>query len=77
MGIIAIFKFFHKYKLFQPKIIAEIGCNHQGDINIAKRLVAQAALSGADYVKFQKRSIKYLLKINIIKNIRLHQIHFK
>ena len=46
---------------FKPKIIAEIGCNHQGDINIAKRLVKQAALSGADYVKFQKRSIKYLL----------------
>ena len=46
---------------FKPKIIAEIGCNHQGDINIAKSLIKKAAIAGADYVKFQKRSIKYLL----------------
>lgn len=35
--------------------IAEIGINHNGDIEIAKKLIDFAALSGFDYVKFQKR----------------------
>ncbi|XP_066995263.2 sialic acid synthase isoform X2 [Anabrus simplex] len=35
-------------------IIAEIGQNHQGDINIAKQLIRCAKESGADCVKFQK-----------------------
>ena len=34
-------------------IIAEAGVNHNGDINIARRLVDAAAESGADFVKFQ------------------------
>lgn len=34
-------------------IIAEIGENHNGDIRIAKKLIAQAADAGADFVKFQ------------------------
>jgi N-acetylneuraminate synthase/N,N'-diacetyllegionaminate synthase len=34
-------------------IIAEAGVNHNGDINIAKKLVDVAADAGADYVKFQ------------------------
>ena len=34
-------------------VIAEAGVNHNGDINLAKRLVSIAAESGADYVKFQ------------------------
>ena len=45
----------------KPVIIAEIGCNHKGDINLAKELIKSAALCGADYAKFQKRSNKYLL----------------
>ena len=36
-------------------IIGEIGINHQGDINIAKRLIDIAAAAGCDAVKFQKR----------------------
>ena len=35
------------------KIIAEAGVNHNGDINIAKKLIESAAISGSDYVKFQ------------------------
>lgn len=35
-------------------IIAEIGQNHQGDICIAKELIAEAKRCGADCVKFQK-----------------------
>lgn len=34
-------------------IIAEAGVNHNGDINLAKRLIDAAAQSGADAVKFQ------------------------
>jgi len=34
-------------------IIAEAGVNHNGDINIAKKLIDVAAEAGADYVKFQ------------------------
>jgi N-acetylneuraminate synthase len=40
----------------QTYIIAEIGINHNGDLNIAKRLIDIAALSGCDAVKFQKRN---------------------
>ena len=38
-------------------ITAEIGINHNGDIEIAKQLIDVAKLAGADAVKFQKRSI--------------------
>jgi len=38
-------------------IIAEIGINHNGDIDITKRLIDLAKLSGCDAVKFQKRTI--------------------
>lgn len=42
-------------------IIAEIGINHQGDVDIAKKLILQAKECGADAVKFQKRSIPRIL----------------
>lgn len=34
-------------------IIAEAGVNHNGDIDMARRMVAEARKAGADYVKFQ------------------------
>lgn len=37
-------------------VIAEIGLNHNGDVDIAKRLIDVAADAGADAVKFQKRT---------------------
>ena len=37
--------------------IAEIGINHNGDLDIAKKLIDVAADAGADAVKFQKRDI--------------------
>lgn len=52
-------KFKFDYK--KPKVIAEIGCNHMGDIKIAKELIDLAHQSGASYVKFQKRNSKELL----------------
>lgn len=38
-------------------IIAEIGINHNGDVEIAKQLIDVANLVGVDAVKFQKRTI--------------------
>jgi N-acetylneuraminate synthase len=37
-------------------IIAEIGINHNGDLDIAKKMIDAAVHSGADAVKFQKRT---------------------
>ena len=34
-------------------IIAEIGINHNGSLNIAKKLIKKAKESGADIAKFQ------------------------
>jgi len=39
-------------------IIAEIGINHNGDIEIAKKLIDLAVVSGCNAVKFQKRTIE-------------------
>ena len=54
--------------MIEPIVIAEIGCNHKGDINIAKKMIAQLRLmesinplSKINCVKFQKRTNKILL----------------
>jgi len=45
-----------------PKVIAEIGCNHKGDMSIAREMIMIAAMfCKADVVKFQKRTPKELL----------------
>lgn len=54
----------HKYKKKlknKTYVVAEIGCNHKGDVLIAKKMILAAKNAGADYVKFQKRDNKYLL----------------
>ena len=46
----------------KPKIIAEIGCNHKGEIEIAREMIKTAAtFCDVDVVKFQKRSNRELL----------------
>lgn len=40
----------------RPFVIAEIGINHNGDIQLAKRLIRSAKDNGFDAVKFQKRN---------------------
>ena len=42
------------------KIIAEIGWNHCGDMNLAKDMIKAAADNGADYAKFQTWSVSRL-----------------
>lgn len=39
------------------KVVAEIGINHNGDLDIAKKLIDHAVVVGCDFVKFQKRTI--------------------
>ncbi|MCG2686743.1 N-acetylneuraminate synthase family protein [Candidatus Parcubacteria bacterium] len=46
----------------KPEVVAEIGCNHKGDIAIAKEMIKMAKLfCGVNIVKFQKRNNKELL----------------
>tara|TARA_A100001515_G_scaffold34706_2_gene27053 strand:+ start:5978 stop:6811 length:834 start_codon:yes stop_codon:yes gene_type:complete len=39
-------------------VIAEVGINHNGDIELAKELIHKAFIAGCDAVKFQKRDIE-------------------
>ena len=39
-------------------VIAEAGLNHNGSLEIAKKLIDVAAIAGADAVKFQKRTVE-------------------
>ena len=50
----------------KPFLIAEIGINHNGDINIAKKLIDEAALAGFDAVKFQKRDVNLVYSKEIL-----------
>ena len=44
-------------------IVAEIGINHNGDLEIAKKLIQVAKEAGADAVKFQKRTPEYCVPL--------------
>ena len=45
-------------------VIAEAGVNHNGKINLAKKLIDVAARAGADYVKFQTFDVDNLILKN-------------
>lgn len=51
-------------------IIAEIGINHNGDLSIAKQLIDVAADSGANAVKFQKRTIDLVYTKEFLDSVR-------
>ena len=38
-------------------IIAEIGINHNGSVDLAKKMIDEAVMAGCDAVKFQKRTV--------------------
>tara|TARA_A100001234_G_C12614534_1_gene381004 strand:- start:62 stop:910 length:849 start_codon:yes stop_codon:yes gene_type:complete len=61
-----------KNKPFKSKIflIAEIGINHNGDINIAKELISMAKSCDYDAVKFQKRDIETVYSDEILSQKR-------
>ena len=52
--------------MIKPFLIAEIGINHNGDINIAKKLIDEAIFAGFDAVKFQKRDINLVYSKKIL-----------
>lgn len=51
-------------------ITAEIGINHNGDIEIAKRLIDMAKTTGCDAVKFQKRTVEKVYSKEILDSPR-------
>ena len=53
-------------KISKPYLIGEIGINHNGDIEIAKKLIKNAKDVGFDAVKFQKRTIEIVYDKNTL-----------
>lgn len=51
-------------------IIAEIGINHNGDVEIAKELIKVAKDAGCDVVKFQKRTIDIVYSKELLDSYR-------
>ena len=64
-------------------IIAEIGNNHEGDINLAKEMILLAAEAGADAVKFQTFNTKHYIsakdkkRFNMLKSFELSNDDFR
>jgi N-acetylneuraminate synthase len=54
----------------RPYLIAEIGINHTGDIEIAKKLIDNAKEAGFNSVKFQKRDINLVYSKDILNSPR-------
>jgi sialic acid synthase SpsE len=52
-------------------VIAEIGCNHQGDLDKAKRLIDAAKVAGADAAKFQLFRSQKLWRDDRLKHLEL------
>ena len=53
MKIINFFKEYDPNKIIKPYLIAEAGVNHEGSMELAKRLIDEAAEGGAHAIKFQ------------------------
>ena len=54
-------------KEFPPFVIVEIGINHEGDINKAKKMIKDAHKAGAECIKFQCHIIDdEMIKNNVI-----------
>lgn len=53
-----------------PYIIAEVGINANGSLELAKKMIDMAADSGADAVKFQKRTIRTVYDEKTLDSLR-------
>jgi N-acetylneuraminate synthase len=54
----------------KPLLIAEIGINHNGDLELAKKLISNAKEANFDAVKFQKRDIKIVYSKELLDSLR-------
>ena len=55
-------------------VISELGINHNGDLNLAKRMIDESILAGADAVKFQKRDIDLVYSKDFLKEKKILDI---
>lgn len=51
-------------------VVAEIGINHNGDLDLAKRLIDVAAAAGCEAVKFQKRTVDVVYTAEELAKVR-------
>ena len=51
-------------------VVAEVGINHNGDVDVARRLITAAAAAGCDAVKFQKRTIDLVYTVEELERPR-------
>ena len=58
-----------------PRVIAEIGCNHMGDFDLAKKMITKASDCGAYAVKFQKRCVEEKINDEIYLNPHPNKMH--
>ena len=69
MGSIKLKNLINKKKFF---VIAEAGCNHEGDFEVALKMVREAAKSGADAIKFQSFTLNNLFAVKeYVKELKL------
>ena len=72
-----------KINLNEPYFVAEIGVNHNGNLNLAKKMILAAKASKANAVKFQTFSAENLAspntpKVNIKKKkLQEHKLIFR
>ena len=70
------------FKVIEPIVIAEIGCNHKGDILIAKKMIEQISLMGdvnplskINCIKFQKQTKFFYHQKNTMPHILCQKTH--
>jgi N-acetylneuraminate synthase len=61
---------FNYTKINKPYLIAEIGINHNGDLDITKKLIDNAVEAKFDAVKFQKRDLNIVYTKNLLDSHR-------
>ena len=66
-------KNFNFKKSSKPLLIAEIGNNHEGSFNRAKKLIDAAKIAGADAVKFQTLSSKKFFHFSEVEKIKKYK----
>ena len=64
MKIKKFFKQIKKYDINKPYLLAEAGVNHEGKIDLAKKLIEEAKEGGADGIKFQTYKAETLASKN-------------